>query len=353
MSVGLETPSTRAQFEQWATIMERVAGDVYDADEIAHVISSDEESAWILASRGDEALGCGVGRPSSIAGSLYAMVRVLPEHRGRGIGHRLYEAVSEHARGRDLNTLYGRIVDGDATSLRFAESRGFQEVGREYEVVLDVAAADTSIEPPPDIELVSLADRPDLERAVYDVDAEVGPDAPSHEEGHEQMSFERWHADYLEGPGAMPSACVVAIADGEVVGYTGLRRRGSVSPIAENMLTAVRRPWRRRGVATALKREQIARAREAGIEQIYTTNDETNAGMRGVNARLGYRPRRRGSLSAGRSPSRCRRCDSARSPAARPRPRSRGARRTRRPLSRPRARRRSRAPGRGRMTPSR
>ena len=32
------------------------------------------------------------------------------------------------------------------------------------------------------------------------------------------------------------------------------------------------------------------RAREAGIEQIYTTNDETNVGMRGVNARLGYRP---------------------------------------------------------------
>ena len=56
------------------------------------------------------------------------------------------------------------------------------------------------------------------------------------------------------------------------------------------MLTAVRRPWRRRGIATALKREQIARARAAGIEQIFTTNDETNAGMRGVNARLGYRP---------------------------------------------------------------
>jgi GNAT superfamily N-acetyltransferase len=92
------------------------------------------------------------------------------------------------------------------------------------------------------------------------------------------MTFERWHATYLEGPGAMPAACIIALADGEIVGYTGLRRRGSVSPTAENMLTAVRRPWRRRGIATALKREQIARAREAGIEQIYTTNVETNVG---------------------------------------------------------------------------
>ena len=83
---------------------------------------------------------------------------------------------------------------------------------------------------------------------------------------------------------------IVALSGGDVVGYTGLRRRGAISPIAENMLTAVRRHWRRRGIATALKREQIARARTAGIEQIFTTNDETNAGMRGVNARLGYRP---------------------------------------------------------------
>jgi RimJ/RimL family protein N-acetyltransferase len=104
------------------------------------------------------------------------------------------------------------------------------------------------------------------------------------------MTFERWHATYLEGPGAMPDACIVALVEGEVVGYTSLRRRGSASPTAQNMLTAVRRPWRRHGIALALKREQIRRAGEAGIEQIYTTNDESNVGMRAVNARLGYRP---------------------------------------------------------------
>lgn len=290
MSIRLETPSTRSQFEQWAAIMERIEGDVYDVDELAHVIQDDEDSAWLLASRGDEAVGSGVGRPSSIAGSLYAMARVLPEHRGQGVGTRLYEALSEHAAALRLTALWGRIQEGDAESRRFAEKRGFREVSREFEVVLDVAEADTSGDPPPGIELVSLAEQPDLEQALYDFDVEVSPDVPSLEEGHEPMTFERWHATYLEGPGAMPAACIVALAEGEVVGYTGLRRRGSVSPAAGNLLTAVRRPWRRRGIATALKREQIARAREAGIEHIYTTNDETNVGMRGVNARLGYRP---------------------------------------------------------------
>ena len=290
MDLRLEPPTTQRHYEHWAVIMERVSGDALNVEELAHVFETDRESAWLLAFADEEPVGSGVGRPSSIAGSLYSMVRVLPEHRRQGAGGTIYEALSEHAQRRGLTSLWGRILEDDLASREFAANRGFKEVGREYEVVLHVAKADVSGEPPFGIELVSLAERPDLTGAVFEVDAEVAPDAPTHEEGHEPQTFERWRAEYLEGPGALPSACIVALADGEVVGYTGLRRNGSTSPLAANLLTAVRRPWRRRGIATALKREQIARAREAGIEEIRTTNDETNAGMRGVNARLGYEP---------------------------------------------------------------
>jgi mycothiol synthase len=288
VELRLETPAPH-QYPDWAMIVERVSGITLGVEELAHNFETDRESAWLLAVRGDEALGCGVGRPSSLAGSLYAMARVLPEHRDQGVGDAIYRGLSEHARSRGLNSLWGRIRDDDAESRRFAENRGFTEVGRDFEVVLDVATADTSAEPPPGIELVTLAERPDLTRALYDLDVEVGPDVPSHEE-HVPTTFERWHAMCLEGPGAMPAACVIALAEGEVIGYTGLRRTGPTSPLAENMMTAVRRPWRRRGIAMALKREQVARARQAGIEQITTTNDETNTGMRSVNALLGYKP---------------------------------------------------------------
>jgi mycothiol synthase len=287
VEVRLETPAPH-QYPDWALIVERVSGIVFGIEELAHALETDRESAWLVAVRGDDVLGCGVGRPSTLADSLYAMARVLPEHRGQGVGAAIYRGLSEHARSRGLSSLWGRIREDDPESRRFAEHRGFSEVGRDFEVVLDVAAADTSAESPPGIELVTLAERPDLTQALYDLDVEVGPDVPSHEE-HEPMTFERWHTMF-EGPGAMPAACVIALADGEVIGYTGLRRNGPSSPLAENMMTAVRRPWRRRGIAVALKREQIARAREAGIEQITTTNDETNAGMRSVNARLGYKP---------------------------------------------------------------
>jgi mycothiol synthase len=291
VELTLETPSTPREYELWSTILKRVSGDVFDVDEIEHFIESDRESAFLLVTRGDEAVGCGVGRPSSIQSGLYAMVRVLPEHRRQGVGSRILEALSDHARSLGRESLWGRIREDDYESRRFAKNRGFREAGREYEVVLDTAAADVSAAPPDGIELVSLADRPDLAEAVHEVDCEVSADVPRPEgDDFEATPLPRWRELYLEGPGAVPDAMIAALAGDKVVGYTGLRRRGAVSPIAENMLTAVRRPWRRRGIATALKREQIARARAVGIEQIFTTNDETNTGMRGVNARLGYRP---------------------------------------------------------------
>ena len=165
-----ERPSTPHQYEQWAAILKRVSGEVFEVDEIEHFVDSDRESAFLLASSGDEAVGCGVGRPSSIQSSLYAMVRVLPEHRRQGAGGRIYEALSSHARALGRDSLWGRILEDDAESRRFVRNRGFREAGREYEVVLDTAAADVSAERPEGIELVSLADRPDLERAVHEVD---------------------------------------------------------------------------------------------------------------------------------------------------------------------------------------
>ena len=130
MELRFETPATPQQYEQWATVMERVTGDVYGVDEIEHFIAMDTESAWLLALAGDEAVGCGVGRPSSIQSSLYAMARVLPEHRRQGVGTRIYEGLSRHARGIGRGSLWGRVREDDAESRSFLRNRGFREAGR-------------------------------------------------------------------------------------------------------------------------------------------------------------------------------------------------------------------------------
>lgn len=290
MAIHIEHPTRDEQIEAWAEIMWRVDDLRMDVDEFRHSFEQDTESLWALAYLDGDPAGTGVGRPSSLTGANYAAARVLPELRGRGVGGALLAAIAEHARARGAGELWGRIRADDEATLAFAGRRGFSEVGRERDVMLDLskvppAAPDT----PAGITLVTFAERPDLIRAVFAVDTEVSVDVPSHGT-NKPMTFEDWSRENLEGPGAFPAGCVIALERGQVVGYTALRRYGAGSPEAENRLTAVRRPWRRRGIATALKRAQIEAARTAGIETISTTNDELNVGMRGVNERLGYEP---------------------------------------------------------------
>lgn len=290
MAIHIEHPESPEQIEAWAEIMWRVDDLRMDVDEFRHYFEQDTESLWALAYIDGEPAGTGVGRPSSLAGANYAAVRVLPKLRGRGVGSGLLAAITEHARAGGVTELWGRIQADDEATLSFAEHRGFREIGRERDVLLDLrkvppAAPDI----PAGITLVTFAERPDLIRAVFAVDTEVSVDVPSHGT-NEPMTYEDWSRENLEGPGAFPQGCVIALEGDEVVGYTALRRYGAGSPEAANRLTAVRRPWRRRGIASALKRAQIEAARTAGIETIATTNDELNVGMRGVNERLGYEP---------------------------------------------------------------
>ena len=55
-------------------------------------------------------------------------------------------------------------------------------------------------------------------------------------------------------------------------------------------MTAVRRAYRGRGIAGALKRATIGWAVEHDLEALETGNDVENAPMRAVNAMLGYSP---------------------------------------------------------------
>ena len=67
--------------------------------------------------------------------------------------------------------------------------------------------------------------------------------------------------------------------------------RSSTDPTrAYHDLTAVKRAWRGRGIARALKSAQIGWAKANGFEQLKTTNDERNTAMRRRNEQLGYRP---------------------------------------------------------------
>lgn len=219
---------------------------------------------------------------------LPADAAVLPAFRSRGIGGQLLRLLSERGRELGKQGLRVEVKSDDPGSIRFVESRGFHEVEREEEVELDLAAIGEPppAEPPDGIEIVSYNERPDLERGMYETDTEASADIPG-EAGTHQPGFEEWRTFAIERPTRDLDLTLLALAGDEVVGVAYMEGYGD--RFIHN-LTGVRRAWRGRGVATALKRAQIAAAHARGANRLVTESHEDNAPMRNLNRKLGYRP---------------------------------------------------------------
>jgi GNAT superfamily N-acetyltransferase len=226
--------------------------------------------------------------------ALWATVDVLPGARRHGIGGALLEATAQVARDAGKTHLHVPAVADRPEAIAFLERRGFVEHERMRSVRLDLAAAARPPSDVPDgIELTDLATRPDLIAGVHAVAVEAFPDIPGGDEPIAAGDLAEFRARDVDRPGFPPEAFVIAIDrdTSRVVGYAALQLKPGDPTVAWHDMTAVARAWRRRGLATALKRRTIAWALDHGLVALETGNDEANLGMQAVNARLGYRPR--------------------------------------------------------------
>jgi mycothiol synthase len=220
----------------------------------------------------------------------YVLLTVSSGHRRRGVGTGIYEAVSRWARERGLDRIEVPVLDNDPESLAFAQKRGFVEERREKGVVLDLAGVEPPpVEPPEGVDIVTWAERLDAARGMYEVACDAYPDVPGFEED-DMEPFEDWLVHDMQGSGDRPDATFVAVAGDEVVGYAKFSITAARPTSAAHDLTAVKRAWRGRGIARALKATQIGWAKANGFEQLQTRNDERNAPIRRLNAEFGYRP---------------------------------------------------------------
>ena len=238
------------------------------------------ETLHLLAELDGVLAGSGLaGRSSFDYAGLHA--RVMPKARRRGVGTAILERLADHAAGVG-STEAGSLV-GDPGSLVFAERFGFREVDRQVEQLRTIGS-----EPAPTfpdgIRVGSVADRPDLWAAAYDPFA-LGALADMATDRPVVVSREQWERDWL----AWPEAMFLALDGDEIVGCAGLEADVDQPDRAEHALTAVARHWRRRGLASALKRMTLAFASAHGIGEVYTWTQSGNADMRALNERLGYR----------------------------------------------------------------
>ena len=238
------------------------------------VFAARSTGAFLIHDAGGYAL---VDGSSIVSGTAFTMVRVQPGARRRGVGSALLEAAAAEVRALGLDRMYGRVGGGDQESLAYVERRGFSETGRDLTVVLDVRPGEGAVTDG----IVELAD--EHLRGAYEVAAECLPEVTL-----PQVSAAPPYEEWLESERNSSPVAFVALDGDVVVGYARLCELSARR--LENGLTAVRRSHRRRGLALALKRAQVAWAAEHGYTEILTSTVAGNDAMRGVNERLGYRP---------------------------------------------------------------
>jgi GNAT superfamily N-acetyltransferase len=272
----------------WNSVMLR---EPITAAELSRNRARRADDARFVARLDWQIAGCASAVRSDLPGRTFTALAVLTEHRGRGVGRALLARAAEVARRHGSSLLATAYEEGDEAGAGFAAELGFEQVLREVEISRRLRAEDGSeSEPPAGIEIVPLAERPEAIAGAYELACLALPELPL-PAPVEAPDLERWLDEEATGPGVLAGGTLVALEDGCVVGFASLQRREADPRLAEHGLTAVAPTHRRRGIATALKRRQLAWAARNGFRELMTFTQDGNAGMQAVNARLGYEPR--------------------------------------------------------------
>jgi len=276
--IELRACETDADYEAWLGVRRAVLPHerAPSLDELKASIGPNDLN--LLAHLDGELAGSGLVNRSD-TGRAHLAPRVLPERRGRGVGRALLQRLADHAVEHGYTAAGSHVPGDDERSIAFARRFGFEEERRDIQQVLEV----NGVEPRDvdGIDFVTIESRPELLEAAFSLAQQGYADMPI--EGLD-VSRDSWLAEVS----TLPAGSFVALAGREIVGYAGLMRWADDATKAEHDLTVVRRNWRRRGLASALKERQIAWAAANGVRKLVTYTQTGNENMQAVNARLGY-----------------------------------------------------------------
>lgn len=254
----------------------------------------EEELLNIVAADGASLVGAAWAHPHQ-TGEGQVLVDILAANGEQELADRLYEVALEHLRATTTSVLV-RVRENWVEWLEFYAARGFREYERMWESRLTLAtfAPETfsgAVErvTSAGIDIKTLADLPDTEmtqRRLYDVIVELLGDVPF--EGTLNIwPFEVWQRRFWAHPSRRPESFFLALDRDEIVGVSELRA-GARSDWLYTGLTGVKRNYRRRGIALALKLSALQYARDSGFAVISTQNHMDNRLMLSINEALNF-----------------------------------------------------------------
>jgi mycothiol synthase len=262
----------------WTAITPR---EPVSLNQVKRRLERQPERLYLVAEVAGRIVGLGFAGPSQSPERAALAVRVLEEHRRRGIGSELLDRLLAYSADLSPDWASGMVGEDDVASVRWVQRRGFEEYDRQVELSRTIQAAEDDAPPPSGIEIALLGD--EHYEGAYAVAVECFPDMPV-SPPIPAPPFDEWLEEEVPGP-----VTFVALDQGRVVGYAALFDR--IEGLAEHGLTAVLRSHRGRGIATALKQAQLRWAAEHGYSELTTWTQDGNAAMQAVNVKLGYRPR--------------------------------------------------------------
>jgi mycothiol synthase len=277
--ISVRKTETDADLEAWIRVRRAVLPNESAGTVDLLRARESPERLLLLAEVDGEPAGSGVSDRSDLRDRFSIVPRVLPSCRRRGIGTALLEPLVEHAALFDVDKVATQV--DDEGSRAFAERFGFREVDRQVEQVKRLGTEPAPRPSLEGLEIVTIAERADLLEAAYPLALEGYADMATQRPA--TISRENW----LREEATLPAGSFVALAGDEIVGYSGLLRHDKPGT-AEDGLTVVRRDWRHRGLAVALKHRELAWAAANGFREIVTWTQQGNEGMRRLNERLGY-----------------------------------------------------------------
>jgi len=226
-------------------------------------------------------------------------ITVHPEHRGRGHGGALYEALLDQVRARLGKTVAASAKESMADGVRFLTERGFREVKRDWESRLFVkgfdfarfAIADDRVAKQ-GIRITALADEMERDgsalQKAFELNEDCRMDIPS-VDPPTRHTFEEFRRDEIDAPNALLDAFFIAIdTDGRYLGVSNMFRSLDNPSFLWQGITGVRRDARGKGIATALKLRTVRYAIDSGVEHIKTWNDVHNRPMLSINEAMGF-----------------------------------------------------------------
>jgi len=232
-------------------------------------------------------------------GKYWLDYTIHPDHQGRGHDHAFYNHLIETLSERNPVTLVSDAREDEIDKIRLLTANGFKQVMRYARSLLEVPSFDPepfaasmektrqaglTIHPLAELQKQDAGWMEQLYELEWDILKDVPSPDPLTKEPFEQFKKGLTHPDFR------PDSWFIGL-DGDQWAGLSMIWISSANPVkVYTGLTGVLRPYRRKGLATAMKVRAITFVQQHLGHKFIETDNEENNPMYQLNLQLGFKP---------------------------------------------------------------